>query len=151
MPSPGISAAMASYPPATPALIASPTLATVTSVPAVIQSTVPPAASILGLTASYPVFTWAKNGLFSIAMIAILTGLVGFVVLTAGRSPCGGVVDGVDSVLEDWSAWVPWGVVHPASRATEAAEATAMDVARFTGELLVARQRPLSELGRAGP
>src|SRR5882757_2863562 len=63
-------------------------LSTVTSVPALIQSTVPPAASILGLTASYPVFTCAKNGLFSIAMIAILTGLVGFVVLKAGRSAC---------------------------------------------------------------
>src|SRR3954467_12207422 len=101
MPSPGISAATASYPSATAALIAPPTLSTVTSVPAVIQSTVPPAASVLGLTALYPVFTCAKNGLFSIVMIAIFTALVGFVVLNTGRSPCGGAVGGVDSVFED--------------------------------------------------
>src|SRR3981189_2719011 len=97
-----------------------------------IQSTVPPAASILGLTASYPVFTCAKNGLFSIAMIAILTGLVGFVVLNAGRSPCGGVDSGVDSVFEDCVVRVSWAVVHPASKATEATAATAKVVALFT-------------------
>src|SRR3982074_122771 len=121
MPSPGISAAMASRPSATAALIASPTLSTVTSVPALIQSTVPPAASILGLTASYPVFTCAKNGLFSIAMIAILSGVVGFVVLNAGRSPCGGVVGGVDNVFEDCFAPDSGAVVHPASKTAEAA------------------------------
>src|SRR3954451_19535512 len=132
MPSPGISAATASYPSATAALIASPTLSTVTSVPAVIQSTVPPAASILGFTASYPVFTCAKNGLFSIAMIAILTGLVGFVVLNAGRSPCGGVVGGVDSVFEGCFVGVSCAVVHPASKATEATAATAKVIALFT-------------------
>src|SRR3954470_2591339 len=132
MPSPGISAATASYPSATAAFIASPTLSTVTSVPAVIQSTVPPAASILSLTASYPVFTCAKNGLFSIAMIAILTGLVGFALLKAGRWPCGGVVGGVDSVFEDCFVPVPWTVVHPASKAAAATAPTAKVIAPFT-------------------
>jgi hypothetical protein len=112
-------------------LIASPTLSTVTSVPALIQSTVPPAASISGLTESYPVFTWAKNGLFSIAMIAILRGLVGFVVLNAGRSPGRGVVGGVDNAFDDSFVEVCWAVVHPASRATEATAATAKVIALF--------------------
>src|SRR3981081_3831679 len=124
LPSPGISAAVAPEP-TTAALIVSPTLSTVTSVPALIQSTVPPAASILGLTASYPVFTCAKKGLFSIAMIAILTGLAGFVVLNAGRSPCGGVVGGVDSVFEGCFVRVSWAVVHPASKGSEATAAPA--------------------------
>jgi hypothetical protein len=93
---------------------------------------VPPAASTLGLTASYPVFTCAKNGLFSIAIIAILTGLVGFVVLNAGRSPCGGIVDGVDSVLEDCFVRVSSAVVHPASKATETTAATAKVMALHT-------------------
>src|ERR1700754_30618 len=130
MPSPGISAATASYPSTTAALIASPMLSTVTSVPALIQSTVPPAASIFGLTASYPAFTCAKNGLFSIAMIAILTGAVGFVVLNAGRSPCGGAVGGADSMFEECFTGVSWAVVHPASNAIAA---TAKVIARFTG------------------
>jgi hypothetical protein len=83
------------------------------------------------LTASYPVFTWAKNGLFSIAMIAILSGLVGFVVLNAGRSPGRGVVGGADSASEDRVVRVCWAVVHPASRATEATAATPKVIALF--------------------
>src|SRR5947209_3616099 len=79
----------------------------------------------LSLTASYPVFTCAKNGLFSIAMIAILSGLVGFVLLKVGRWPCGGVVGGVDSSFDDCFVRVPWTVVHPASRATAATAPTA--------------------------
>src|ERR1700754_115994 len=130
MPSPGISAATASYPSTTAALIASPMLPTVTSVPALIQSTVPAAASTSGLTASYPAFTCAKNGLFSIAMIAILTGLVGLVVLNAGRSPCGGATSGADNVFEDCFTGVSWAAVHPASNAIAA---TAKVIARFTG------------------
>ncbi|MDX6223553.1 MAG: hypothetical protein QOD91_2607, partial [Frankiales bacterium] len=64
---------------------------------------------------------------------------VGFVVLNAGRSPCGGVVGGVDSVFEDCFASVPWTVVQPASKATEAAATTATDVALFTGNSLSTR------------
>src|SRR3954454_17386808 len=106
-------------------------LSTVTLVPAVIQSTVPPAASILSLTASYPVFTCAKNGLFSIAMIAILTDLVGFVLLKAGRWPCGGVVGGVDNAFEDCFVRVSWAVVHPASKVTAATAPTAKTISPF--------------------
>ena len=86
-----------------------------------------------GLTASYPAFTCAKNGLFSIAMIAILTGSVGFVVLNAGRSPCGGAAGGADSVFEDCFAGVSSAVVHPASNAIAATAAPAKVIARFTG------------------
>jgi hypothetical protein len=49
---------------------------------------------------------------------------VGFVVLNAGRSPCDGVVGGVDSVFEGCFA-EDSGAVHPTSKATEAAAATA--------------------------
>ncbi|GAA1625272.1 hypothetical protein GCM10009744_11340 [Kribbella alba] len=65
-------------------------------------------------------------------MIAILTGLVGFVVLNAGRLPCGGVVDGVDNVFEDCFVRLSWDVAHPASKATEATAATAKVIALFT-------------------
>jgi hypothetical protein len=57
---------------------------------------------------------------------------MGFVVLNAGRSPCGGLVGGVDSVLEDCFARLSWAVVHPASNATEATAATAKVVGLFT-------------------
>jgi hypothetical protein len=63
---------------------------------------------------------------------------VGFVVLNAGRSPCVGVVGGVDNMLEDVFVRVSW-AVHPASRPTEAMAATAKVNALFT-ELPVDRQ-----------
>jgi hypothetical protein len=57
---------------------------------------------------------------------------VSFVVLNDGRSPCCGVVDGVDNVFEDGFVRVSCTVVHPASKATEATAATAKVVALFT-------------------
>jgi hypothetical protein len=65
-------------------------------------------------------------------MIAILTGLVGFVVLKAGRSPRGVGVGGVDSVSEECFAGSYWAIVHPVSKAPEATAATAKVIARFT-------------------
>jgi hypothetical protein len=57
---------------------------------------------------------------------------VGFVVLNAGRSPCGGVVGGVDNVSENGFVRVSWAGVHPASKAIEATAATAKVIALFT-------------------
>jgi hypothetical protein len=65
--------------------------------------------------------------------------LAGFVVLNAGRSPCGGVVGGVDNVSENGLVRVSWAGVHPASKAIEATAATAKVIALFT-ELPVDRQ-----------
>jgi hypothetical protein len=58
--------------------------------------------------------------------------LVGSVVLNVGRSPCGGVVGGVDSATEGCFVRVSWAVVHPASNATAATAATAKVIALFT-------------------
>ena len=52
--------------------------------------------------------------------------------INAGRSPCGGVLGGVDSVFEDCFVRASWAVVHPASKATEATAATAKVIALFT-------------------
>jgi hypothetical protein len=61
---------------------------------------------------------------------------VGVVVLNAGRSPCVGGVDGVDSSFEDCFVRASWAAVHPASKATEATAATAKVIEPFTEKLL---------------